>query len=86
MFRSIIPREGVFFDNLEKIYRFMTEAAKHLITMLEKSDPYDDAADHIKKLERQADELTHCGIETLHRAFVMPLDRQDTLAVDCWPG
>ena len=57
----------------------MTEAAKHLKTMLEKGGPYDEAADRIKKLEHQADELTHRSIETLHKTFVTPLDRQDIL-------
>jgi predicted phosphate transport protein (TIGR00153 family) len=79
MFRSIIPREEVFFDNFEGICGFMTEAAKHLKNMLEKGDPYDETADRIKKLEREADELTHRSIETLHKTFVTPLDRQDIL-------
>ena len=79
MFRSIIPREEVFFDNFEKICGFMTEAARHLMTMLEKGDPYDEAADRIKKLEREADELTYRSIKTLHKTFVTPLDRQDIL-------
>ena len=48
MFRSIIPGEEVFFDNFERICCFMTEAAKHLRTMLEKGEPYDEAAHHIK--------------------------------------
>ena len=79
MFRSIIPREEVFFDNFEKICVLLTEAAKHFKTMLEEGGPYDKAADRIKKLEQQADELTHRSIETLHKTFVTPLDRQDIL-------
>ena len=79
MFRSIIPREEIFFDNFEGICSFMTEAAKDLRAMLEKGDPYDEAAERIKKLEQEADELTHRSIETLHKTFVTPLDRQDIL-------
>ena len=79
MFRSIIPREEVFFDNFEGICGFMTEAAKYLRTMLEKGAPFDEAAHRIKKKEREADELTHRSIETLHKTFVTPLDRQDIL-------
>jgi predicted phosphate transport protein (TIGR00153 family) len=79
MFRSIIPREEVFFDNFEGICGFMTEAAQHLRTMLEKGAPFDEAAHRIKKKEREADELTHRSIETLHKTFVTPLDRQDIL-------
>ena len=79
MFRSIIPREKVFFDNFEKICALMTKAAKYLRTMLEMGSPYDEAARRIKGIENEADELTHRSIETLHKTFVTPLDRQDIL-------
>ncbi len=79
MFRSIIPREEVFFDNFEKICALMTEAARHLGKMLEKGGPYTEAANGIKGIESEADELTHRSIETLHRTFVTPFDRQDIL-------
>ncbi len=79
MFRSIIPREEVFFDNFEKICALMTEAAKHLRSMLATGGPYGEAARRIKDIESEADELTHRSIETLHKTFVTPLDRQDIL-------
>ena len=79
MFRSIIPREEVFFDNFEKICTLMTEAAKHLRTMFKNRGPYDETARRIKGIEAEADELTHRSIETLHKTFVTPLDRQDIL-------
>ena len=44
MFRSIIPREEVFFDNFEKICALVTEAAKALRVMLETGGPYAEAA------------------------------------------
>jgi len=56
MFRSIIPREEVFFDHFEKICALMTEAARHLRSMLEKGGPYDEAAHRIKGIESEADE------------------------------
>jgi len=79
MFRSIIPREEVFFDNFEKICTLMTQAAGDLRTMLEKGRPYYEAAHRIKSIESEADELTHRSIATLHKTFVTPLDRQDIL-------
>ncbi|UCF91752.1 MAG: DUF47 domain-containing protein [Desulfobacterales bacterium] len=79
MLRSIIPREQVFFDNFEKICALMTKAGQQLRTMLEKGGPYGEAAHRIKGLESEADELTHRSIETLHKTFVTPLDRQDIL-------
>lgn len=77
MFRSIIPREEVFFDNFEKICALMTEAARHLRSMLETGGPYAEAARRAKAIESEADELTHRSIATLHKTFVTPFDRQD---------
>ena len=65
MFRSIIPREDVFFDNFEKICALMTDAAKALRAMLENGGAYAVAAHRIKAIEGQADELTHHSIEKL---------------------
>jgi len=79
MFRSIIPREEVFFDNFENICALMTEAAMALRAMLETGGPYAEAARRIKEIEAQADKLTHHSIEKLHKTFVTPLDRQDIL-------
>jgi predicted phosphate transport protein (TIGR00153 family) len=79
MFRSIIPREQVFFDNFEKICEFMTAAAEALQAMFENGAPYTEAAHRIKSLESQADEVTHHSIEKLHKTFVTPIDRQDIL-------
>jgi predicted phosphate transport protein (TIGR00153 family) len=79
MFRSIIPREEVFFDNFEKICALMIVAAGHLRSMLEIGGPYDEAARRVKGIEAEADELTHRSIATLHKTFVTPFDRQDIL-------
>jgi uncharacterized protein len=79
MFRSIIPREEVFFDDFDKICALVVEAAKSLKAMLEYGAPYAEAARRIKAIESQADELARHSIETLHKTFVTPLDRQDIL-------
>jgi predicted phosphate transport protein (TIGR00153 family) len=79
MFRSIIPQEGVFFDDFDKICALVIEAAKNLKAMLEYGAPYAEAARRIKAIESQGDELTRHSIETLHKTFVTPLDRQDIL-------
>lgn len=79
MFRSIIPREEVLFDNFEKICALMIVAAGHLRSMLEIGGPYDEAARRVKGIEAEADELTHRSIATLHKTFVTPFDRQDIL-------
>ncbi len=79
MFRSIIPREQIFFDNFEKICGLMTSAAEALQAMFENGAPYTEAAHRIKSLESQADDVTHHSIEKLHKTFVTPIDRQDIL-------
>lgn len=79
MLRSIIPREEIFFDNFEKLCVLLTTAAGLLKTMLAAGPPYDEAALRIKGIESDADTLTRHSLETLHKTFVTPVDRQDIL-------
>ncbi len=77
MFRSIIPREEMFFDSFEGICILIVEAAKKLKAMFDKGSPFDAAAREIKTLESEADEQVHQAAKKLHKTFVTPFDRQD---------
>ncbi len=77
MFRSIIPRDEMFFDSFERICVLIVEAAKKLMAMLDKGSPFDASAREIKTLESEADEHVHQAAKRLHQTFVTPFDRQD---------
>ena len=77
MFRSIIPRDEMFFDSFERICVLIVDAAKKLKAMFDKGSPFEASAREIKILEDQADEHVHQAAKRLHRTFVTPFDRQD---------
>ena len=65
MFRSIIPRDEVFFDRFEKICALIVEAAASMQEMLDESGSLEAHARRIKDLESEADEQVHHAMEHL---------------------
>ena len=74
----LLPRDERFFDLFTSVATLNVEAAKHLHELF-KSDPDHRAylAESIKRLEHEADGLTHEVITRLDRSFITPLDRED---------
>ena len=73
-----LPREEEFFDLFVQVATRNKEAA-HLLRDLfaaapERRTPIVDA---IKRLEHEADQLTHEVVNRLDRTFITPLDRED---------
>ena len=74
----LLPRDERFFDLFTAVATLNVEAAKHLHELF-KADPENRAylAESIKRLEHEADVLTHEVITRLDRSFITPLDRED---------
>ncbi len=74
----LLPRDERFFDLFTSVATLNVEAAKHLHELV-KSEPDTRAylAESIKRLEHEADALTHEVITRLDRSFITPLDRED---------
>lgn len=74
----LLPRDERFFDLFTSVATLNVEAAKHLHELF-KSEPENRAylAESIKRLEHEADGLTHEVITRLDRSFITPLDRED---------
>lgn len=53
------------------------ETAEQLVKMLENMDKSIQYQEEIKKLEREADELTRSIFAELNKTFITPLDRED---------
>lgn len=53
------------------------EAAKLLVEVFGNFDKLDENHSQIKKIEREADQLTHSVFEELNKTFITPLDRED---------
>jgi uncharacterized protein Yka (UPF0111/DUF47 family) len=74
----LLPRDEKFFDLFSSVATFSVEAAKLQVDLL-KADPMRRRAivDAIKRLEHQADQVTHEVVSRLDRVFITPLDRED---------
>ena len=74
----LLPRDEKFFDLFTSVASLSVEAAKLQLDLL-RSDPLRRPAmvDAIKRLEHEADEITHEVVTRLDRVFITPLDRED---------
>src|SRR5690349_4511147 len=74
----LLPRDEKFFDLFTSVATFTVDAAKMQEELLA-ADPTRRGAivDQIKRLEHQADQVTHEVVTRLDRVFITPLDRED---------
>ncbi|HEU5304785.1 MAG TPA: DUF47 family protein, partial [Gemmatimonadales bacterium] len=74
----LLPRDEKFFDLFISVAALSVEAAKLQVDLL-KADTLrrKPIVDAIKRLEHQADQLTHEVVTRLDRVFITPLDRED---------
>ena len=74
----LLPREEEFFDLFIEVANRAAEAATLLRQLLTGSpDRARYCVDAIKRLENEADEVTHEVVNRLDRTFITPLDRED---------
>ena len=74
----LLPRNEEFFDLFTEVANRNREAAHFLRELFEA--PPDRRTPHveaIKRLEHEADQVTHEVVNRLDRAFITPLDRED---------
>jgi uncharacterized protein len=73
----LLPRETSFFDYFEQQGQKTVEGCRAFLALVE--DPADvmARARQIKVIEEQCDSITHRVVESLHRVFITPLDRND---------
>jgi predicted phosphate transport protein (TIGR00153 family) len=74
----LLPRDEKFFDLFSSVASVSVEAARLQLDLL-KADVLHRGAivDAIKRLEHEADEITHEVVTRLDRVFITPLDRED---------
>ena len=74
----LLPRDEKFFDLFTSVVELSVEAAKLQLDLL-RADGYHRGAivDAIKRVEHQADQITHEVVTRLDRVFITPLDRED---------
>jgi predicted phosphate transport protein (TIGR00153 family) len=77
MLEALIPREKVFFELFAKLAAKGVEACEAFEVMLKDMGNAESHARRIKSFEHEGDEITHRTVDTLHKTFVTPLDRDD---------
>ncbi len=74
----LLPRDQRFFDLFTSVASLNVEAAKALRELFASGpDKRNYLVDTIKRLEHQADEITHELVTRLDKSFITPLDRED---------
>jgi len=77
MLSRLLPRQTNFFDFFERHAALSVEGARELGKLVDEGARVEDVAKRIKDLEHEADEITHTCMETLHKTFITPIDRND---------
>lgn len=74
----LLPREEEFFDLFVAVAQRNTVAAQHLRELFDAPPERRIAqVEAIKRLEHEADQVTHEVVNRLDRTFITPLDRED---------
>lgn len=74
----LLPREEEFFDLFEQVAQRCHEAAGHLKELFSgKGERRAYCIEAIKRLEHEADQVTHEVVNRLDRTFITPIDRED---------
>lgn len=75
MFSKFLPRESDFFDFFEQHASLIVQAAKEMLEITNAEPFTNSSAAHIKVLEHQADTIIHQCVESLHKTFITPIER-----------
>ena len=73
----MIPRETKFYDLFEKSAGNLVVAAGKLVDLFDDYRDVEAKVELIKDLEHEGDTITHEIMQSLHRTFVTPIDRED---------
>lgn len=77
MLSWFIPREAKFFDMFRETADLIVDGAKEMIVMTTDLSKVEERARKIKEIEQRADRVTHQAVESLHKTFITPLDRDE---------
>ena len=76
-FGVLLPKEYSFFDFFEQHASKCVEGARLLQHLLHNVQNVEALVKEIKEVEHAGDKITHHTIETLHKTFITPIDREE---------
>ena len=74
---SFLPREEKFFFFFQQSASNLKSTAAKLLDLMENYENVGEKVAEIKRLEEVGDTIIHTIMNSLHRTFVTPLDRED---------
>lgn len=74
---QLIPRDAQFYDLFTDVATRLSGSAALLHDLFKDPQKIEQNVAQIKKLEHEADNLTHDTIDRINRTFVTPFDRED---------
>ncbi len=77
MLSRLLPRQTNYFDYFEQLTALSVQGAHTLAEFSKDGADFNPLAARIKNLEHDADQVTHTCLETLHKTFITPIDRND---------
>ena len=77
MFARLMPHEGRFFDYFTEHATLILQGAVELKALMDNMAEAKRRATNIKKIETQADIVTHQTVQLLHHTFITPIDRDE---------
>jgi uncharacterized protein len=77
MFGRLMPTEGKFFDLFIQHADLCVKGANELVELMTNFNDLERRVHAIESIEKQADKVTHETLESLHKTFITPLDRDD---------
>jgi predicted phosphate transport protein (TIGR00153 family) len=77
MFGRFMPRETSFFDFFEEHAALTVEGAKEFLSLCTTGANIETKARRVHDIEHETDVITHRCVETLHKTFITPIDRDN---------
>jgi predicted phosphate transport protein (TIGR00153 family) len=72
-----MPTEGKFFDLFIQHADLCVKGANEMVELMTNFNDLERRVHAIESIEKQADKVTHETLESLHKTFITPLDRDD---------
>jgi predicted phosphate transport protein (TIGR00153 family) len=73
----LIPRDNSFFAMFSAMSDNLIGGARTLVELFGNYRDVEKQVDHIQRIEREGDELTHAILTKLNQTFITPFDRED---------
>jgi len=80
---SLIPKEYIFFELLESAAKNTLHTSRLLRDLFEDYQGLEEKRKAIDDAEHKGDEITAKVMQTLHKTFITPIDREDIQGLIC---